>query len=107
MKKDIFPEQTADIFTGMAEQHQLLSSTPQKQAVEQLKIIETAPASSGKTNLLKHLKKMPLTRGAAILAKCCDCMGYYTDGRADCRTEGCPLYPFSPYRDKETKEVNQ
>jgi len=77
------------------------SSIPQKQASQRIKILETAPASSGKTNLLKHLYGNSLTRNASIVAKCCDCMGYYIDGRADCKTEDCPLHPFMPYRGKK------
>ena len=75
-------------------------SIPQKQASQRIEILETAPASGGKTNLLKHLYGDRLTRNAAITAKCCDCMGYYIDGRADCEMPECPLYPYMPYKAK-------
>jgi hypothetical protein len=58
--------------------------------------------SAGKTNLVKHLKGERLTRHAAILAKCCDCMGYLPDGRMDCRMPHCSLHPFRPYKDTLT-----
>lgn len=59
-----------------------------------------APPSTGKTALRKHLAGARLTQRQAILAKCCDCMGYWRDGRADCRVPACSLYPFMPYREK-------
>lgn len=75
-------------------------SIPQKQASQRVDILEMAPTSGGKTTLLKYLYGDKLTRNASIVAKCCDCMGYYIDGRADCSTAECPLYPFMPYREK-------
>lgn len=74
------------------------------EAIERIKIIRTAPASSGKTKLLKYLKSGVLTQREAILAKCGDCMGYYIDGRHDCGIRTCPLYPYMPYRNR--KEVS-
>ncbi len=62
-------------------------------------VLKSGIASSGKTNLVKHLKGDRLTRHAAILAKCCDCSGYHADGRMDCRMPHCSLYPFRPYKD--------
>lgn len=59
----------------------------------------SAPASRGKTALVKYLSGGRLTQRQAILAKCCDCMGYHRDGRIDCRVPACPLYPFMPYRE--------
>jgi hypothetical protein len=38
---------------------------------------------------------------AAIAAKCHDCMGYYHDGRIDCRNPRCSLYTYMPYRQLE------
>ena len=40
-------------------------------------------------------KKLSLKQ--SILAKCCDCMGNYADGKIDCEIPDCPLYPFMPY----------
>jgi hypothetical protein len=57
-----------------------------------------SPQSRGRTLLAKHWRNETLTRGEGIAAKCCDCMGYYPDGRIDCRVPACPLYPWMPYR---------
>jgi len=70
-------------------------------ASQQLKIIQTAPTSSGKTFLLKHYAGERLARWQAVAAKCCDCMGFYIDGRIDCQVPGCPLYLFMAYRGKK------
>ncbi len=64
--------------------------------------------SGGKTALLKYLRGEKISRPAAVKAKCCDCMGYYADGRVDCENPTCPLYPYMPYRGKNIKaEENQ
>lgn len=65
-------------------------------------VLNSGIASSWKTNLVKHLKGERLTRNAAILAKCCDCMSYHAYGRMDCRMPHCSLYPFRPYKDDPT-----
>ena len=85
----------------MSQKPKVMASIPQKQAFQRIEMIETAPTSRGKTNLLKYLNGGKLTRSAAIIAKCCDCMGYHIDGRTDCQTAECPLYPFMPYRGKK------
>lgn len=73
---------------------------------DRLRFIEgTRISSAGKKNLIRHLKGERLTQRQAIIAKCCDCMGYHGDGRMDCRTVHCPLYPFRPY--KEDPAVSQ
>lgn len=64
-------------------------------------IVEKAPVSAGKTLLLKHLDGERLTASQRIKAKCCECMGYYVDGRVDCKIPNCPLYPAMPYRGVE------
>ena len=56
----------------------------------------------GRAEMFKHLDGGELTRGAAIKAKCYDCMGWYSDGKMDCLQPDCPLYSFMPY--KGTKE---
>ena len=63
-----------------------------------LKLLNHAPSSRGKTNLLKYFKGERLTQRQAIIAKCCDCMAYHIDGRIDCRMAHCPLYPWFPYK---------
>lgn len=85
----------------MNQKPKITPSIPQKQASQRIEILETAPTSSGKRLLLKHLYGDKLTRNEAIFAKCCDCMGYFIDGRADCETAECPLYSFMPYRGKK------
>ena len=84
----------------MNQKPKITPSTPRKQASQRIDILETAPTSGGKTTLLKYLYGDKLTRNASIVAKCCDCMGYYIDGRADCETLECPLYPYMPYKAK-------
>lgn len=60
--------------------------------------------SSGRTALLKYLRGEKIHRPAAVKAKCCECMGYYADGRVDCENPDCPLYPYMPYRGKVSAE---
>lgn len=55
----------------------------------------------GIAELQKHLKGERLTRGKAIMAKCYECMGYYMDGRQDCKCVTCPLYPYNPLADSK------
>jgi len=69
-------------------------------------IVETAPASSGKTLLLKYLEGNRLSAIQSIRAKCCEYMGYYVDGRSDCRMPNCPLYPFMPYLENKEKKTS-
>jgi len=78
---------------------------PTAEEVRQIEMIKrslgTAKTSSGRKKLLRYLnmgKDSKLTRGEAILAKCCDCMAYYEDGLVDCQNIICPLYPYMPYR---------
>lgn len=65
--------------------------------------VEKAPASSGKTHLLKHLYEEKLTARQAIAAKCCECSGFYFDGRESCTQKDCPLFPFMPYNKEKRK----
>jgi hypothetical protein len=60
--------------------------------------------AKGKVELIKHLYSERLTPTQAIYAKCYDCVGYYIDGKVDCKMPSCPLYGFMPYReDKPAK----
>jgi hypothetical protein len=52
----------------------------------------------GRKELIRHLGGKPLQRGQAILAKCYDCTGFYSDGKLDCLIPKCPLYGFMPYK---------
>ncbi len=53
--------------------------------------------AQGRNDLLKHLNGEKITRKQAMLAKCYDCCGYFSDGRADCELPGCPLYGYMIY----------
>jgi len=53
----------------------------------------------GEKDLKNYLSGKTIRRGRAIVAKCCDCMGEYADGKIDCCIPECPLYPFMPYKD--------
>ena len=55
-------------------------------------------AAQGRSELIAHHKGKHLTRDEAIRAYCYGCMGYYTDGKADCQQADCPLHPFMPYK---------
>ncbi len=33
----------------------------------------------------------------SVLAKCCECMCNYADGKIDCKIDSCPLYPYMSY----------
>jgi len=57
----------------------------------------TGIAAIGRAELVAHLQGKRLYASKAIRAFCYDCMGYYADGKADCRQGDCPLYPFMPY----------
>jgi len=62
--------------------------------------------AKGMKERIKHLNGERLTFKEGILAKCYDCLGYYSDGKMDCKTPNCPLYGFMPYRtDKPSKKV--
>lgn len=63
------------------------------------KIEEHGVTSRGKTQMLRHLNGEKLTRNQSISAKCFDCMGWYQDGRLDCRMPNCPLFPFRSYKE--------
>ena len=67
--------------------------------------VERARTSAGKRHLLRHLHGERITQRQAILAKCCDCMGYHADGRLDCRVTQCPLYCYMPYRGEGEKQA--
>ena len=51
----------------------------------------------GRTEYIKYLNGVQLTPMDSIKACCFDCMGFYSDGVADCRIRKCSLYPFMPY----------
>lgn len=55
-------------------------------------------STQGRKELMRYLKGKDLTLQQAVLARCYDCMSYFADGAADCRTPECPLYPYMPFR---------
>ncbi len=55
--------------------------------------------AKGRLELIRHLEGGKNTPASAIRAKCYECMGYYADGKKDCKVPTCPLYPFMPYRE--------
>ena len=57
--------------------------------------------AKGRSELLKHLEGKKLQSGEAIVAQCYMCLGYYADGRNDCKMPHCPLYPWMPYRNRK------
>ena len=60
-----------------------------------------APKRAGKRELIKHLEGGKITRSQGVRAKCFDCNGMGESNKCDIVT--CPLYPFSPYRQKAAK----
>ena len=63
--------------------------------------MEKLPNAKG-NNLIKiYLDGGILTIMESIHAKCADCMGYYVDGRVDCKVPTCPLYPFMFYNKRK------
>jgi hypothetical protein len=78
-------------------------------AMEVLDDIEKNGVSArGKSELVKHLHGERLTIRQMAIAKCYDCMGYYSDGRGtDCEIEECSLYPIMPYRKQGEKYVGK
>tara|TARA_B100000315_G_C14475205_1_gene540277 strand:- start:720 stop:923 length:204 start_codon:yes stop_codon:yes gene_type:complete len=55
-------------------------------------------SAKGRNELKKHLKGQRLTYRQAALGKCYDCMGGYKDGKVDCDTPDCSLFPYMPYK---------
>jgi hypothetical protein len=56
-------------------------------------------SGKGRKEMLNYLNGERLTIRQMALAKCYDCMGFYSDGRGtDCEIDTCSLYPIMPYR---------
>jgi len=55
--------------------------------------------AKGQAELIKFAQGNELTRGEAMLAKCYECNGGYTDGAKDCKAKVCPLYGYMPYNE--------
>jgi len=61
----------------------------------------------GQKELIKHLEGNRLTLRQAVYARCYDCMGFYTDGKVDCRMPHCPLHPYMPYNEGRQKQIRK
>ncbi len=68
-----------------------------------LEIVKNAPQAKGKASYIKYLEGGRITAIPAIQCKCYDCMGYYADGRRDCKMPDCSLYPWMPYKGQEER----
>lgn len=61
----------------------------------------------GKSELIHHLEGDRLSRKQAISAHCYECMGYFSDGRQDCRMLQCSLYPFMVFNGNKEKKKSK
>lgn len=43
------------------------------------------------------------TKNECILAHCHECMGFYSDGKIDCKNPKCKFYVYMPYRNKNSE----
>jgi hypothetical protein len=78
--------------TGLSARH------PKKDTISGVKTDSDGyPNSRGMTLLRKYRSGGTLTARQAILANCCECMGYYVDGRINCDQPSCPFYKWMPY----------
>jgi hypothetical protein len=59
--------------------------------------------AQGQKELIMHLEGDRLSIRQAIKAQCYDCSGFYIDGKIDCRSQHCPLYPFMVYNARKVK----
>lgn len=59
----------------------------------------------GQDALIRFLEGRRITYRERCLALCYDCMGYYADGKRDCQSPLCPLYPVMPYRGMKVDEA--
>jgi hypothetical protein len=64
-------------------------------------INENGKEAKGRRELIRHFYGERNTIRQMVLAKCYDCMGYFSDGKDDCGMELCPLYPIMAYRSGE------
>lgn len=61
----------------------------------------------GQRELIKHLEGHRLTLRQAVNAHCFDCMGFFADGKNDCRMPHCSLHPFMTYNENRVKRTGQ
>jgi hypothetical protein len=64
--------------------------------------VTRAPLAQGQKEYLAYMNGQRLTLKESILANCYLCMGYYIDGKKECKVSLCPFYPFMPYNPDKT-----
>ena len=72
-----------------------------KAEIEYLKSSTKIPKSTGRTQLLRHLKGHKLTYKQIILARCAKCQLAYINGKKDCEDDDCLFYLYMPYKGKK------
>lgn len=74
--------------------------------IERIKDIrQHGKKARGQAELIKHLEGQRLTLKQAVNAHCYDCMGFYADGKQDCKMPKCSLHPFMAYNQKRIKRT--
>jgi len=53
--------------------------------------------AQGRHEYLDYLQGKNISPERSILAACYRCRNFYADGKKDCETHDCPLYPFMPF----------
>lgn len=64
-----------------------------------MEILANSPLAKGKKELVGYYEGKEISRKEAMLAKCYECMGYFIDGKVDCKIKRCPMYQYMPYRE--------
>ena len=70
-------------------------------------IKEYGKSYQGYGDMIKYLNGEVLTLKQSVKAKCFDCMGFYADGKNDCKLTTCSLYPFMPFNEKGPRRIKQ
>jgi hypothetical protein len=60
----------------------------------------------GKKELIKYLEGGRLTLRQAVNAHCFSCLGYFADGKVDCKMSKCSLHPFMAYNKNKLNRKN-
>ena len=57
----------------------------------------------GQKQYVEYINNVPrkFTYRDVVLAKCYECMGFYSDSKQDCQGVTCPLYLFYPYKNTQ------
>jgi len=76
-----------------------------QRANDTIRQLDTVPNSTGRELLKKYLTGTVLTNAQSVKAKCCECSGFYIDGKKDCEVYTCPLYPYMPYGKMRKKYI--